>query len=338
MTSEKITSVDAAPRSFIDVVDESLTCGICRFVYRSPVAFPCGNAHAFCASCVEGWMDARARTCQRRDVACPCCRVTARESGESEMTADWIAARLGRERAACGCGARVRLTEAAAHYATCALTKDLEKPWASAVPRPRPRVGGTRRSEAADARGDDDDDDEDEDKWFVCMFCFTRMMLATSLDATNVTADLSETMEVDDLRNVMEAGVYSINDAGESAIDRLLDLYDFWVERFSDDDFDDPNRFLHRGMTQFAAHIIEHHADDEDAHKEGVCPICISMPHGDASRTVADVHAHVSRRHGFDWTLYMPDVYADEYELLEHVMRESLHTARANDEANADER
>lgn len=334
MTSEKITRVDAAPRSFIDAVDDSLTCGICRFVYRSPVAFPCGNAHAFCASCVEGWIDARARTTLRQDVACPCCRGTARESGEREGSADWIAARLGRERAACGCGARVRLTEAAAHYATCALTKDLEKPWASAVPRPRPRVGGARRGEAADARDNDDEDDEDE--WFVCMFCFARMMLATSLDATNVTVDLSHTMEFDDLRDLMEAGVYSIDEDGHSAYNRLQDLYDDWDDARERND--ETNSYLHRGMTQFAAHIIEHHADDEDAHKEGVCPICISMPHGDVSRTVADVHAHVSRRHGFDWTLYMPDVHADEYELLEHVMRESLNTARANDEANDDER
>lgn len=33
----------------------------------------------------------------------------------------------------------------------------------------------------------------------------------------------------------------------------------------------------------------------------------------------------------------MPDVHADEYELLEQTMRESLNAARAND-ANAEER
>ena len=47
-----------------------------------------------------------------------------------ETVADEIAARLEAESAACGCGARVRLAEAAVHYATCPLTKDLVGPWA----------------------------------------------------------------------------------------------------------------------------------------------------------------------------------------------------------------
>ena len=101
MASKKIPRVDGASRSFIDGVDESLTCGICRFVYRAPVRFPCGNAHAFCASCVEGWFDACVSTTVRRDLRCPCCRGTARESGEVETVADEIAARLDAESAAC---------------------------------------------------------------------------------------------------------------------------------------------------------------------------------------------------------------------------------------------
>ena len=154
---------------------------------------------------------------------------------------------------------------------------------------------------------------------------------------------------VTEFRKALEMGVCSINavnNRGQNARDRMQEFYDYWVEGQEEMEFESEfqsesipamGQFLHRGMTRFADHIITCHEDDEDAHKGGVCPICVRMPHGDPSRTVADIHAHVSRRHGFDWTLYMPDVHADEYELLEQTMRESLNAARAND-ANAEER
>ena len=272
-----------------------------------------------------------------------------------ETVADEIAARLEAESAACGCGARVRLAEAAVHYATCPLTKDLVVPWARVVRRPRVRVRRGGRGEAAGAGADADAADADADEWFACMFCFADHMARDSvadLDAF-VQTDFRRPSVGDDavaeFRKALEMGVCSINavnNRGRSARDRMQEFYDYWVEGQEEMEFESEfqsesipamGQFLHRGMTRFADHIITCHEDDEDAHKGGVCPICVRMPHGDPSRTVADIHAHVSRRHGFDWTLYMPDVHADEYELLEQTMRESLNAARAND-ANAEER
>ena len=105
-----------------------------------------------------------------------------------ETMADEIAARLDAESAACGCGARVRLAEAAAHYATCLLTKDLVVPWARVVRRPRVRV---RRGRGGEAAGADADAEADDDEWFACMFCFADHMARDSV------ADLDAFVQTD---------------------------------------------------------------------------------------------------------------------------------------------
>ena len=87
-------------------------------------------------------------------------------------------------------------------------------------------------------------------------------------------------------------------------------------------------------MTAFADHVLADH-DEPHAHSPDVCPICVSLPHGDPDRVVADLYEHLRRRHGFDWTLYAPDPRADEYEILARVMRDSLRDAAPR--VNADD-
>ena len=163
--------------------------------------------------------------------------------------------------------------------------------------------------EGGEAAGADADADADADEWFACMFCFADHMARDSV------ADLDAFVQTDfrrpsvgdnavaEFRKALEMGVFSINavnNRGRSARDRMQEFYDYWVEGQEEMEFESESipamgQFLHRGMTRFADHIITCHEDNEDAHKGGVCPICVRMPHGDPSRTVADIHAHVSR-------------------------------------------
>jgi len=42
---------------------------------------------------------------------------------------------------------------------------------------------------------------------------------------------------------------------------------------------------------------------------------------------VEDFYDHIIRRHGFDWTVYMPDLDRDEEEVLHEVLRASRDAA-----------
>ena len=75
--------------------------------------------------------------------------------------------------------------------------------------------------------------------------------------------------------------------------------------------------------------LIVHVLDDHD-HGDtirAVCPICASFPHGDPNYHVEDFYDHIIRRHGFDWTVYMPDLDRDEEEVLHEVLRASRDAA-----------
>ena len=295
-----------AGRSFVDDVDASLTCAVCRMPYASPVIFPCGNGHVFCLECVESWtLASRAR--RRADVACPMCRRSARESVAVMRLDEDTAARLRATWVGCGCGARVRLDAAATHHARCELTRALVRPRRGIETMVR-RLGGggARAGSDAGTLGDSDDDDEvglgDGDGEYACLMCVAKYA-RTFYDR-------------DDLQGEPYDG------------DVLYHLVNAMM-----DDLPDDGTIFHDGMTNFANHILETH-DDEEGHGSAVCPICASLPHGDPTLRVHDLYDHISRRHSFDWTLYMPDISASEYETLAFAMRESLVSAGLSSETN----
>jgi hypothetical protein len=309
-----------ARRSFVERVDERFLCPCCRFVFTGPTRFPCGNAHAFCLACAETWFDSSgARGVARADVPCPMCRCTARGSGRSVERDDALEAALRETRAACDCGASVVLSEASRHYETCEITRAMTAPRSGArtpstsrrrVARDGGRGNDGAASSDADVEIDADEieaDETDVDEMysgFLCTLC--------------AAAFLRESGDLDDDAQSEAHNGTSMREAIERA--RLAD--------------DLPDACYLDSMTAFADHVLADH-DEPDAHSPDVCPICVSLPHGDPDRVVADLYEHLRRRHGFDWTLYAPDPRADEYEILARVMRDSLRDAAPR--VNADD-
>ena len=237
---------------------------------------------------------------RRADVPCPLCRRTAGASGGTMRADDVLERRLRETSAACGCGARVRLCEAAAHYGTCELTRGMPEPRAEFLMmrrRVRREVddGLEVDSEAASENGVDVGDE------YVCLICA----------ADYVREYLGGALEYDEDEDEEEP--YN-SDALLARVEEIM----------REDAL--PDECYFDGMTNFAQHIIDDH-DSQEGHMSAVCPICASMPYGDPTRRVMDLHDHMTRRHSFDWTLYMPDTSASEYEVLAQAMRESLVSA-----------
>lgn len=294
----KNVSSESAGVSFAERADPSLVCAICRFVLAAPVVWPCG-AHSFCFACAEAWMDT-APGRRRVDVPCPLCRRTASASGGAMRADEVLERRLRETLAACGCGAAVRLSEAAAHYGTCELTRNLPEPRAEFLMiRRRVRREEDDELEAeSEAATENDADIGDE---YVCLICA----------ADYVRDYLGGPLEGDEDEDEEEP--YN-SDAFIARVEEIMREDALPDECYFDD------------MTSFAQHVIDDH-DTQEGHMSAVCPICASMPHGDPTRRVMDLYDHMTRRHSFDWTLYMPDTSASEYEVLAQAMRESLVSA-----------
>jgi hypothetical protein len=88
-----------------------------------------------------------------------------------------------------------------------------------------------------------------------------------------------------------------------------------------------PRECFHRGIRNFCTHVLHDHSSRFKV--PALCPICVSLPHGDPNYIVQNFYAHAERRHGFDWTLYMPYLHRDENEMIAEVLRASEQTADA---------
>ena len=269
------------PRWFLDAVPEHLLCPICRQTLREPTRFACGK-HTFCAGCVVQWEDASASRARRRDVPCPMCRVSARDSGLSNSVDETKIRMLRCTVIACGCGREVNLLNDAGTHECGMSSGTLGTAFGSSG-------GGSARVDAHvvdDAVHDadtDTDTDDDDDPLYLCPHC-----------------------EEDYIR-----------DAGVDVAD-------------GEDDYDSnilPETCFFRGMREFSEHVMFAHNDDPHA-RPAVCPMCAALPHGDASMLVLDLYDHVSRRHAFDWSLYMPDIHhVNEYDVIAETIRISREEA-----------
>jgi len=323
--------------SFIDAVEGKWMCGICLGVYRRPVVFPCGNGHSFCEACAHEWQQTSVR--ERREgefgTTCPICRV--RVAGRGSTPDEALRRGLKSTVVACGCGENVVLSLAREHIVECPITKDEAALTALAERRERmPKlafqpVSGwpeavyaaeadrRRRSQAVEVRmfreaevrrrlepaanasaNDDENDDENEetlnnDVELVCPICVTRERPSWRVVVDELGLDVDELPPEDVDREV------------ENFFAVLEESYHFNRRR------------------DLIVHVLDDH--DHDDTIRAVCPICASFPHGDPNYHVEDFYDHIIRRHGFDWTVYMPDLDRDEEEVLHEVLRASRDAA-----------
>ena len=283
-------------RCFVDDVQDDFLCAICRLVLRHPVRFAC-DAHAFCHACALAWCERQGA----RRASCPMCR--ARASDRAEQTHACARTRRAMERVTmtCGCGVEVNLwRDAAGHYARCALA-------------PTEVGGGTRdanerrswnASWASSERARDGNDERGGARW----------------------------------RGGRRRGGGDDDDDDDDDDDPLYlcphceEEYASAEGRDADDDdssSDLPDALYFRGMRAFSEHVMFAHRD-EAYPRPAVCPMCSALPSGDPTMMVNDLFDHVTRRHAFDWTLYMPNLHtADEYEVVAEILRISREEAEA---------
>ena len=323
--------------SFIDAVDGKWMCGICLGVYRRPVSFPCGNGHSFCEECAHEWQQTSARDRWEREgefgTTCPICRV--RVAGRQSTTPD-EALRRGLESTvvACGCGENVVLSLAREHFLECPITKDeaaLEKRRERKPKRPyvqrlldRAREAGVLDEAELDRR------DAEQRQRFAQIYRQYDQLRLEYLAAPNANArdDENDDENEETLNNDVElvCPICNITErpGWEDAVDELgldelpREAIDREVGNFLAA-LDETYHF-HRRRDLIAHVLVDHEPEDTI---QAVCPICASLPHGDPNYQVQDFYYHVVRRHGFDWTLYMPDLDRDEEEVLQEVLRAS---------------
>lgn len=317
--------------SFIDAVEGKWMCGICLGVYRRPVVFPCGNGHSFCEECAHEWQQTSARDRWEREgefgTTCPICRV--RGAGRGSMPDEALRRGLESTVVACGCGENVVLSLAREHVLECPITKNEAALEERRERKPKRAFRRTSRDDEAEfelpddsvavlsglSRGalerimrtmralehapnaianDDENDDENEetlnnDVELVCPICDIRERPGWE--------DVVDELGLDELpREEIEREV-------ENFFAAMEETYHFHRRR------------------DLIAHVLEDHEPADTI--QAVCPICASLPHGDPNYQVQDFYDHVVRRHGFDWTLYMPDLDRGEEEVLQEVLRAS---------------
>ena len=322
--------------SFIDAVDGTWMCGICLGVYRRPVSFPCGNGHSFCEECAHEWQQTSARDRWEREgefgTTCPICRV--RVAGRGSMPDEALRRGLESTVVACGCGENVVLSLAREHFLECPITKDqaaLEKRRERKPKRSYVQRLLDRAREAGVLVELDERDAEERQRFAEIDHQYDQLRLEY-LAAPNANArdDENDDENEETLNNNVEL-VCPICDNGER-----LGWDDVVLELGLDPD-EDPPEVIDREVDNFfaalgesyhfhrrrdlIAHVLEDHEPEDTI--QAVCPICASLPHGDPNYQVQDFYHHVARRHGFDWTLYMPDLDLDEEEVLQEVLRAS---------------
>lgn len=312
--------------SFIDAVEGKWLCGICLGVYRRPVAFPCGNGHSFCEECAHEWQQTSARDRWEREgefaTTCPICRV--RVAGRGSTTPD-EALRRGLESTvvACGCGETVVLSLAWEHVLECPITKDQ-----AALEKRRERKPKPLFRRQADAERDYDAELDDREATVLRRYELRRLgwlrprnanIIDNANDGTNedipdnnamgLVCPICDTRERPSREDMIDE--LGLDALPQEEIDREVGYFFTALEE---------TYHFHR-RRDLIAHVLEDHGPYDTI--QAVCPICASLPHGDPNYQVQDFYHHVARRHGFDWTLYMPDLDRDEEEVLQEVLHAS---------------